>query len=505
MNRKMIFFMIGQVMEVVAALMLLPLVVSIIYHERCWSAFLITILTSLAGGLALTLIFRKGNRVIYAKEGFIIVALSWIILSAVGAMPFVISGEIPNFIDAYFEVVSGFTTTGASILTDVEALSKGMLFWRSFTHWIGGMGVIVFMMAIVPSQNDRNMHVMRAEVPGPTVGKLVPRLRDTARILYLLYIAVGVIEVIFLLAGGMPLFDSLCHMFGTAGTGGFGIKGDSITSYSPYLQWVITIFMLLFGVNFNLYYLIIRKQAKVALKSTELRCYLLIWLGATGIIVLNLMSKMGLPFNLALRQSAFQTSSILTTTGYGTADFNMWPQLSKTILLMLMFIGGCAGSTGGGLKVARVMMLFSDIKRELRHLLHPRSVEIIKFEGKRLDNTVLHSVNSYFSLYMALMIAMIALLAFDSSNFETDVTAVIACFNNIGPGFDAVGPTANYSAYSWFSKLVLTAGMLLGRLEIYPILIALTPATWTTRNLLTLRERIKIAYQRSYHRRHHDE
>lgn len=505
MNRKMIFFMIGQVMEVVAALMLLPMIVSIIYHEKCVTAFLITILISLALGLTLTLLFRKGNRVIYAKEGFIIVALSWIILSAIGALPFVISGEIPRFVDAFFEVVSGFTTTGASILRDVEALSKGMLFWRSFTHWIGGMGVIVFMMAIVPSQNDRNMHVMRAEVPGPTVGKLVPRLRDTARILYLLYIALSVIEVIFLLAGDMPLFDSLCHMFGTAGTGGFGIKGDSITSYSPYLQWVITIFMLMFGVNFNLYYLVVRRQFKVAIKSTELRCYLLIWLSATALIVLNLMTRMNLPFNLALRQSAFQTSSILTTTGYGTADFNMWPQLSKTILLILMFIGGCAGSTGGGLKVSRVMMLFSDIKRELRHLLHPRSVEIIRFEGKRLDNSVLHSVNSYFSLYMALLILMVLLLAFDTSDFETDVTAVIACFNNIGPGFAAVGPTANYADYSWFSKLVLTAGMLLGRLEIYPILIALTPSTWTTRNLLTLRERIRLAYQRAYHRRHHEE
>ena len=505
MNRRMIFFMIGQVLEIVAALLLLPLVVSIIYHERCTFAFLITILISLGAGLALTLSFRKSSGVIYAKEGFIIVALSWIILSAVGALPFVISGEIPNFIDAFFEVVSGFTTTGASILRNVELLSKGMLFWRSFTHWIGGMGVIVFMMAIVPSQNDRNMHVMRAEVPGPTVGKIVPRLRDTARILYLLYIAMSAIEVVFLLAGGMPLFDSLCHMFGTAGTGGFGIKADSITSYSPYLQWVITIFMLLFGVNFNLYYLVVRGQAGLALKSTELRCYLLIWLSATVIIVINLVSHLDLGLGVAIRQAAFQTSSILTTTGYGTTDFNLWPQLSKTVLIILMFIGGCAGSTGGGLKVSRVMMLFADIKRELRHLLHPRSVDIIKFEGKRLDNSVLHSVNSYFSLYVVLLMGMILLLAFDSSDFETDVTAVIACFNNIGPGFGAVGPAANYADYSWFSKVVLSAGMLLGRLEIYPILIALTPSTWTSRNITTLRHRARQKAKRIYHKHHREE
>ena len=502
MNRRMIFFMIGQVLEVVAALMLLPLIVSIIYHERCAFAFLITILIALSVGLALTISFRKNTGVIYAKEGFIIVALSWILLSAVGALPFVIAGEIPNYIDAFFEVVSGFTTTGASILRNVELLSRGMLFWRSFTHWIGGMGVIVFMMAIVPAQNDRNMHVMRAEVPGPTVGKLVPRLRDTARILYLLYIAMSLIEVVFLLAGGMPLFDSLCHMFGTAGTGGFGIKADSITSYSPYLQWVITIFMLLFGVNFNLYYLVVRKQAKLALKSTELRCYLLIWLGATAIIVINLVSHLHIGLGEAVRLSAFQTSSILTTTGYGTADFNLWPQLSKTVLIMLMFVGGCAGSTGGGLKVSRIMILFEDIKRELRHLLHPRSVDIIKFEGKRLENDVVHSVNSYFSLYMVLLVLMILLLAFDHSDFETDVTAVIACFNNIGPGFGAVGPAANYADYSWFSKLVLSAGMLLGRLEIYPILIALTPSTWTSRNLTTLKDRARQKAIRIY-RRHH--
>ncbi|MBO6157794.1 MAG: TrkH family potassium uptake protein [Firmicutes bacterium] len=478
MNRSMIFSMIGQVCVVIGALMLLPLGVSIYFHERCALAFLITMLISIGIGMTLQLIFKKGDQVIYAKEGFIIVALSWIILSAIGALPFVISHEIPNFIDAFFETVSGFTTTGSSILRNVERLSKGLLFWRSFTHWIGGMGVIVFMMAIVPSQNDRNMHVMRAEVPGPTVGKLVPRLRDTARILYLLYIALSIVEMVFLLAGGMPLFDSLCHMFGTAGTGGFGIKADSITSYSPYLQWVITIFMLLFGVNFNIYYLIVRGQLGAAIKSTELRCYLGIWLAATVLIVFNLVNRLHLPLEMAVRQAAFQTSSIMTTTGYGTTDFNLWPQLSKTILFFLMFIGACAGSTGGGLKVSRVMMLASDIKRELRHLLHPRSVQIVKFEGKRVDNQTLRSVNAYFTLYIVLMLVMVMLLAFDDSDFETDVTAVVACFNNIGPGFGAVGPASNFADYSGFSKLVLSAAMLLGRLEIYPILIALTPSTW---------------------------
>ena len=478
MNRRMIFYMIGQVMLILAGLMVLPLAVSLIYRESCYSAFLMTIGITLLVGLLMMFLSKPESKVIYAKEGFVIVALSWIILSAIGALPFVITGEIPSFVDAYFEIVSGFTTTGASILTDVEAMSKGLLFWRSFTHWIGGMGVIVFVMAIVPQQNDRNMHVMRAEVPGPTVGKMVPRLRDTARMLYILYIGLGVIETIFLLLGGMNLYESLVHMFGTAGTGGFGVRGDSIASYNGYLQWVITIFMMLFGINFNLYYMIVRKHPKEALRSEEMHYFVGIWLGATVIITALLFKQYG--FGGALTKAGFQVASIMTTTGYATADFNQWPQLARMILLMLMLVGACAGSTGGGFKIARVVMLGKIIKREVRHLLHPRSVGVVKFEDKAVDEKTLSGVSAYLAIYMLVMIVGILLLSFDKMDAETNITAMISCFNNIGPGLGAViGPAGNYSSYSAFSKIVLTVSMLLGRLEVYPLLIAMTPSTWS--------------------------
>ena len=478
MNRRMVLYMIGQVMLILSALLVLPLAVSLIYRDGVYWAFLITIGISLVTGLLLRFLSKPETKVIYAKEGFVIVALSWIIFSAIGALPFVLTREIASFVDAYFEVVSGFTTTGASILTNVEVMSKGLQFWRSFTHWIGGMGVIVFVMAIVPQQNDRNMHVMRAEVPGPTVGKLVPRLRDTARMLYILYIGLSVIETILLLCGGMNLFESLVHMFGTAGTGGFGVRGDSIASYNGYLQWVITIFMLLFGINFNLYYMIVRKHPKEALKSEEMHYFVGIWVVTTAILTIQIMPSLG--FGEALTKAGFQTASIMTTTGYATADFNQWPQLSRMILLMLMLTGACAGSTGGGIKIARVLMLGKIIKRELRHLLHPRSVGVVKFEGKAVDENTLNGVAAYLALYMLVIIAGILLLSFDKMDAETNITAVIACFNNIGPGLGAViGPAGNYSSYSDFSKIVLTISMLLGRLEIYPLIIALTPSTWS--------------------------
>lgn len=479
MNHKMIWYTVGQVLEVLAALLVLPLVVSLLYHESCWSAFLVTLLLSLAAGFTLTMVYRKSSHVIYAKEGFVIVALSWVLLSLIGALPFVISGEIPHYADAFFEVVSGFTTTGASILTDVESMSHGLLFWRSFTHWVGGMGVLVFMMAIVPAQNDRSMHVMRAEVPGPTVGKLVPRLHDSARILYLIYIGMSVLELVFLLAGGMPVFDSFCLMFGTAGTGGFAVRADSVASYSPYLQWVITIFMILFGVNFNLYYYLLRGQAKSALRSQELHVYLGIWIVTSLFVMGNLISIQTSGAD-AVRLSFFQTASIMTTTGYSTADFNTWPELSKTVLVLLMFIGACAGSTGGGLKVSRIIMLFADVKRELRHLLHPRSVGVVKFEGKRVSDDQLSSVTSYFLLYVLTATLIVLLLSLDRFDLETNFTAMAACLNNIGPGLGQVGPMSSYAEYSTFSKIVLSIAMLLGRLEIYPVLITLTPSTWIT-------------------------
>lgn len=477
MNRRMVLYTVGTVVKIEAALMLLPTVCALIYKESCVKALLISVAISLAAGFALTLVSRPGNKVIYSREGFITVALAWLALSAFGALPFYISGEIPRFIDAFFETVSGFTTTGASILHDVEAMSKGLLFWRSFTHWVGGMGVLVFIMAVVPSLSDRNIHLLRAEVPGPIVGKLVPRIRQTTRILYIIYIALTLIEIILLLIGKMPFFEAVVHAFGTAGTGGFGAKADSIASYSPYLQWVITVFMLIFGVNFNIYYLIILGKIRSAFKSTELWVYLGIVAISTVAISVNIM-PLTESFSLSLRDAAFQVSSIITTTGYATTDFDKWPELSKTILLALTFIGACAGSTGGGIKVSRVVILAKSIKRELKKLLHPRSVSVLRFEGKRLDEQTVSSVSSYLAVYIFFFTGILLMLSFENQSFETNFSAATACFNNIGPGFDAVGPTRNFDIYSPFSKLLLSVAMLFGRLEIYPLFIAFSPSTW---------------------------
>lgn len=470
--------MIGQIIKLEAALLVLPLAVSIIYRERCALSFLITALASLFVGFAVTLISKPGNRLIYAKEGFVIVALAWLALSAIGAVPFVLSGEVRSYADAFFETVSGFTTTGASVLTDIEGMSHGLLFWRSFTHWVGGMGVLVFIMAIIPSVCDRSIHILRAEMPGPVMGKLVPKLKQTAKILYLIYIVMTVLEMILLLCGGMSLFDSALHSFATAGTGGFGIKGDSIASYSPYLQWVIAVFMFLFGINFNIYYLLLVRRFRSVLKSTETWCYIAICLISVAIITGNIYSIYG---NLpdSVRASAFQVASLVTTTGFSTADFNLWPGLSKGILLILMFIGGCAGSTAGGLKVSRVVMMIKMIRREFMKMIHPRSVSAVRIEGKKVDDTTLNGVNVYFALYMVIYFAVFLLLCLEPFDFETNFTAVAACYNNIGPGFGAVGPMGSFSGYSAFSKIVLSATMLLGRLEIYPLLFALIPSTWT--------------------------
>lgn len=479
MNRKMVFYMIGQMIKLEAALLVLPLLVSLIYREQSTAlAFLITIGIALALGFALTLIFRTKNRVIYAKEGFVIVALTWLALSAVGSLPFIISGEIPSFFDAFFETVSGFTTTGASIVVDVESMTHGILFWRSFTHWIGGMGVLVFIMAIIPTVTDRSIHILRAEMPGPIVGKLVPKTKDTAKILYLIYIIMTIVEIVLLLIGGMPLFESTVHAFGTAGTGGFGIKADSIAGYSPYLQWVITIFMLLFGVNFNLYYLALIRHFHSIFKSRELWCYIGIFAASCLAITINIY-PMYHNFSESFRLAAFQTSSILTTTGYATADFNLWPGFSKAILFLLMFIGGCAGSTAGGLKVSRVILLFKIVRKELLHILHPRSVAVIKFEGKKVDNPTLNSVSTYFVLYIFGILGIFLVLCLEPFDLETNLSATVSCFNNVGPGLSLVGPASNYSAYSPLSKLMLSFAMLLGRLEIFPLWFTLTPSTWS--------------------------
>lgn len=478
MNRKFVFRLLGKLLMVTSALMVLPLIVSIIYKEECYTSFLLSMGISLAIGFPLTVFCKTEDRVIYAKEGFVIVALSWLSMSAIGALPFFLSGEIPNYVDAFFETVSGFTTTGASILTDVEAMSHGILFWRSFTHWVGGMGVLVFVMAIIPASTDRSIHILRAEVPGPIVGKLVPKMRDTAIILYLIYIVLTVIEIVMLLIGGMPLFDSLIHAFGTAGTGGFGIKADSIASYSPYLQWVITVFMMIFGVNFNLYYLLLIKKTKSVFRSEELWTYIGIGIVSTAVIVFNIRDMYS-TLGETIRFSSFQVATIITTTGFATTDFNLWPELSKTILLLLMFIGSCAGSTAGGLKISRVILLFKMIRREIKNLIHPRAVSVVRFEGKKIDDPVLKSLSAYFAIYIACFVAVFILISFDGFDIVTNFSASAACFNNIGPGLNAVGPAANYAGYSVFSKIVLSFAMLLGRLEIYPILFVMSRSAWS--------------------------
>ena len=479
MNRRVVFYTIGQLIGVEAAVMMLPLCVSFIYGEGSWKAFLITIGIAIVLSALGLLLSRPKNHVIYAKEGFATVALAWIIMSGIGALPFVISGEIPNYIDAFFETVSGFTTTGSSIVRDVESLSHGILFWRSFTHWLGGMGVLVFVMAILPSSSDRSIHLMRAEVPGPVVGKLVPKIKETAKILYLIYMVMTFIEVILLLCGGMPLFDSLVHSFGTAGTGGFGIKADSIGGYSSYCQWVITIFMLLFGINFNLFYLCLIRRFKSVLKSEELWVYLGIILAAATIITVNIMPIYN-SLSQSIRLSAFQVASIITTTGYATADFNTWPVLSKGILLILMFFGACAGSTGGGFKISRVVLLLKAVKRELHRLIHPRSRTTIKFEGKNVDEGTISGVECYLALYIICFVGIFLILCFEKNfDIETNFSAAASCFNNIGPGLGSVGPVLNFADYSAVSKIVLSFAMLLGRLELFPLIITLAPSTWT--------------------------
>lgn len=480
--------MTGLLLRVEAALLCIPAAVSLIYRETSFVSFLITIAITLALGMTIKVFCRPTSRVIYAKDGLIIVALAWIVLSAFGAIPFVVSGEIPSYIDAFFETVSGFTTTGSSIITDLSIMSHGMLFWRSFTHWIGGMGIIVLIMAIFPTDSGRSMHIMRAEMPGPIVGKLVPRVKDTAKILYLIYIFLTVAETVFLVSGDMNLFESLVHSLGTAGTGGFGIKPDSIGGYSSYSQWVVTAFMLIFGVNFNLYYLILIGRAKNVFKSEELRVYVGIVVGSIAAICVNIYHLYD-GFAETLKHSAFQVASLITTTGYATADFDLWPSFSKSILFLLMFIGGCAGSTAGGLKVSRIVLAFKMTVNSLKKFVHPRYVDSVKFEGKSIDAATKKSLNSYIMIYFMLFAVLFLAVSIDNFDFETNVSAIAACYNNIGPGFAAVGPTLSYAAFSPFSKLVLSFAMLLGRLELYPILTMLLPIAWKRSRV---REKIEV-------------
>ncbi len=476
MNIRMVLRILGHVLGAEAVLMLLPLLVCLIYGENPFP-FLICVL-GLGVITALLWLIKPRSRSLFAREGFLAVSLAWVLVSLAGAVPFVLGGAIPSYIDALFETVSGFTTTGASILRDVESLPRGLLFWRSFTHWIGGMGVLVFIMAVLPMAGDRSMHLMRAEVPGPSVGKLVPRVRHTALLLYAIYLTLTILEIVFLLAGGMPLFDSLVHAFGTAGTGGFAIKNASIAAYgSPYLQGVIGVFMLLFGVNFNLYFLLLMRDFKQVLKSEELRVYLLIVAASVGMITLNILPAVG-GAGTAFREAFFQVSSIITTTGYATADYTLWPTFSQTILFLLMVIGACGGSTGGGMKISRLIILVKKCGRELIRLVHPRAVSTVRLDGKAVDSQTSHDVGIFFIAYMGIVGGMTLLVSLDGFDFTTTISAVTACMSNIGPGLGVVGPSGNFADFSILSKLLLSVTMLLGRLEIFPLLLTLTPVIY---------------------------
>ena len=476
MNTTMIRYILGYVLKLEALLLMFPCIVAGIYGEKSGMAILFTALLCLIIGLAFSA-KKPTNTTIYLKEGCITTALSWIILSIFGALPFVFSGEIPSFTDALFEVISGFTTTGASILSDVESLSHCMLFWRSFTHWIGGMGVLVFLLAIIPMSGGSHVNLMRAESPGPSVGKLVPKLKYTARILYIIYFGMTILEVVLLLAGKMSLFDSITTAFGTAGTGGFGIKNDSITSYSPYIQWVVTIFMLLFGVNFNAYYLLFFGSIKQALKVEEVKYYFIIVFASIAIIFINILQTCASAFD-ALTAAAFQVASIITTTGFSTVDFNTWPELSKNILILLMFCGACAGSTGGGIKVSRIIIVIKNLRKELHSYIHPKSVRKIKFEGKPVDHDVVRSINVYFTTFIVIFVTSVILVSLEGYDFTTNFTAVLATFNNIGPGLSLVGPTCNFGFFNPLTKYILMFDMLAGRLELFPLLILFHPSIW---------------------------
>lgn len=478
MNFGIIGYIIGCVITIESAAMFLPWIVSLFYKESSGLIFLICALVF--GALGVLIIHKKPkNTTFFAKEGFVVVSLCWIVMSLIGAIPFVVSGEIPNIIDALFEIVSGFTTTGSSILTEIEALSHCMLFWRSFSHWIGGMGVLVFMLAILPLAGGQNIYLMKAESTGPSVGKLVPKVQKTAFLLYSIYTALTLAHFICLLIGRMPVFDALCLSFGTAGTGGFGILSDSFASYSPFAQNITTIFMLLFGINFNLYFYILKRRFKDILAMEEVRWYFIIYFSASAIIAANLfLSKT--PF-AGFREVFFQTASVMTSTGFASADFNLWPSLSRAMMIMLMFTGACAGSTGGGMKVSRFIIYVKTVAKEIRQLAHPRSVKVLKMDGKPIEHNVIRIVNVYLCAFILVFAGSFAIILLDNFDLTTSFTAVVATLNNIGPGLNIVGPTGSFAEFSWLSKLVFIFDMLAGRLEIFPILLFLSPSTWRKR------------------------
>ena len=485
MNYKLIGRFLARIILIEAIFLLPALFISVGYGEKsAISGFLLTILILMAIGLPMAALCRNAGHRFGVREGMLCVSMSWLIMSLLGALPFFLSRTIPNFIDAFFETASGFSTTGASILSDVESLPKGLLYWRSFTHWVGGMGVLVFTLAFSSGENGAGftMHLLRAESPGPDVGKLVPKMKQTAKILYIIYIVMTVIDIFLLLLGGLSLLDAVCLGFGTAGTGGFGVRNDSFASYSPYIQNVTTLFMFLFGINFSCYFLILMRQFKSVIRDEELRLYIGIAALATLLIGLNTFSNsFDGDFWVALRHAAFQVSSIMTTTGYATVDFDKWHTFSKGILMMLMLLGACAGSTGGGFKVSRVLILFKNLRRNIRQVVNPHKVMAIRSGGRIMDEKVITNTNAYLFAYMFIMVVSVLAIGIDGQSVETNITAVFACLNNIGPGLDAVGPTCNFSIYSGFSKVLLSLNMLLGRLEIFPFLVLLSRSTWRRR------------------------
>ena len=465
MNHRIVLSTTGTVLYIEAAMMLIPLLIAMGFKEHKQAlAFLAAILIATGVGFLLRRVAPPQRQDIFSKEGFVIVAMAWLALSLVGALPFTISGAIPHYIDALFETVSGFTTTGATLLQDVEALSYSMQFWRCFIHWIGGMGILVFVTIISAKAPDRTMHILRAEMPGPTMDKIVPKARDGVKILYLIYIVLTLLEFAAFLLADMPIYDAIIHAMSTAGTGGFGMLNSSMAGYAPVCQWIVAFFMVLFAINFNLFFLI---------------CFLSFIVVASGIIAFNIAPMYGA--GDAVRHSFFQVAAIISTTGFATADYTTWPGLSQGIIFVLLFLGGCSGSTAGGLKISRVMLLAQSIRREMQHVLHPRSTRVVRFENKKVDEAVINSCNTYFTLYIVCIAVIFLLICWEPFGLTTNLSAAITCFNNVGPGFGIISPSGNYSAFSPFSKLVLSGAMLLGRLEIYPLLVAITPTAWAKR------------------------
>jgi len=480
MNYKMVFYILGLILKVESALLTLPVIIGALYREKAAFAYLVAAALCCAVGFALSHI-RVGDHQVFAKEGFAAVGLAWTGISLFGAVPFVICGDIPNYIDALFETVSGFTTTGSSILSTVEDLNHCSLFWRSFTHWVGGMGIIVFVLAIVPFFGGTTLNLMKAESPGPVVGKLVPRIRQSAAILYRIYLIFTAAEIILLWAFGMPLFEAVCHTFGTVGTGGFGVRNDSYAGYAPPLQIITIVFMIMCGVNFNFYYFLTIRKVKNAFRMAEVRVYLIIIAAATAVITWN-TSGLYKSLSEGLRHAAFQVATIITTTGYATTDFNRWPEMSKVILIILMMVGACAGSTGGGMKVSRVIILAKTIRKEIDTILHPRLVKKIQMDGAPIAHETVRSTNVFIAVYFMIFFASVLLISIDEFDFTTNFTAVAATLNNIGPGMAVVGPTGNYALFSPFSKLILIFDMLAGRLEIFPMLLLFSMKSWRRYN-----------------------